>query len=72
MLILWIRRKKTDQKNNPGKDKKQLFLNHDEYMKKFRALHPNTDALSADDILARDGNSLVPVHQVKLNENIQN
>lgn len=70
MIILWIRKKKTVKK--PGKNSKQLFKTHDEDMKQFRSRHSDMNKISVEDILAEEGNSLVPVHKVKLTENIQN
>jgi len=72
MFILWIRKRKSDKNDNSVKDQKQLFQNHAEDMKEFRASHPDTDMIDADDMLATDGNSLVPVHKVRLAKNIQN
>ena len=72
MFILWIKRRKCGKKNISDKDKKLLFQDHDDDMKEFRASHPDTDITDVDDILATDGNSLVPVHKVRLTENIQN
>ena len=72
MFILWIKRRKSGKNNDSGKDNNMLFQAHDEDMKEFRASHPDTDDISADDIFAADGNSLIPVHKVRLTENIQN
>jgi hypothetical protein len=72
MLILWIRKKKNGKNDKPGKSEKQVFLTHDEDMKKFRAEHPDINVVNADDILTENGNTLIPVHKVKLTENIQN
>jgi hypothetical protein len=70
MFILWIKKRKSA--NNPGKDKEKHFLSHDEDMRKFRAEHPDTDMLDPDDTLFTEENSLLPVHKVKLSDNIQN
>ena len=70
MLILWIRRRKAEKNNGHGEVKKQLFQDHDNDMKKFRALHHDTAV--TNDALTLDSNSLVPVHKVKLAKNIQN
>jgi hypothetical protein len=72
MLILWIRKKKNGKNDKPDKSKQQVFLTHDEDMKKFRAEHPDINVVDADDILTENGNTLIPVHKVKLTENIQN
>jgi hypothetical protein len=72
MLILWIRKKKNGNNDKPDKSKQQVFLTHDEDMKKFRAEHPDINVVDADDILTENGNTLIPVHKVKLTENIQN
>lgn len=72
MLILWIRRKKPDKDNKPGKDNKQEFQKHKIEMKKFQMSHPDTEITSLNDIVASSGNSLVPVSNVKLSEHIQN
>jgi hypothetical protein len=72
MFILWIKKRKAVKSNNRVNDDKLLFHSHDEDMKKFRAQHPDNDMESVDDILFTEGNSLAPVHKVKLNENIQN
>jgi hypothetical protein len=72
MLILWIHKRKADRNKESGKAKKQLFQNHDDDMKKFRASHANTGHTGTNDILATDNSSIVPVHKVKLSDNIQN
>ena len=72
MFILWIKKRKAVKNNRRINDDKLLFQSHDEDMKKFRALHPDNDIVTAEDILFTDGNSLAPVHKVKLNDNIQN
>ena len=72
MFILWIKKRKAARNNNCGNSEQSLFQSHDEDMKKFHAGHPDTDTLSEDDILFTEGNSLLPVHKVKLTDNIQN
>jgi hypothetical protein len=72
MFILWIKKRKAAKNNNRGNNSKSLFQSHDEDMKKFYADHPDTDMLSEDDILFAGDNSLLPVHKVKLADNIQN
>ena len=70
MFILWIKKRKAAK--NHGHNEESLFQRHDEDMKRFYARHPDTDALSEDDIVFAEGNSLLPVHKVKLSDNIQN
>lgn len=72
MFILWIKKRKTAKNNNRGNNKESLFQSHDEDMKKFHGGHPDTDMLSEDDILFAESNSLLPVHKVRLADNIQN
>ena len=72
MIILWIRRKKSDMRNGTEKKDNQTFQIHDDIMKRFRLEHQNTDMLNPKDILAGEENLLAPIQQVKLAENIQN
>ena len=72
MLILWIRRNKTNKQNGPTKKEKESFRKHNEDMKKFRLSHPETETVNSGDIIATDGSILAPVHGVKLSKNVQN
>ena len=72
MFILWIKKRKAAKNNSRGNTEKSLFQSHDEDMKEFYAGHTDTDTLSEDDILFAEDNSLLPVHKVKLADNIQN
>ena len=72
MFILWIKKRKSDKGDSSGNNEEKLFLNHEEDMRKFRAEHPDTDMLDPDDTLFTEENSLLPVHKVKLSDNIQN
>jgi hypothetical protein len=72
MIILWIRKKNTEQKNGLVKDNKESFQKHDEVMKQFRLAHPDTNVINARDIITSDGNLLAPVDKVKLTEHVQN
>jgi len=72
MIILWIRRKKSDMHNGIEKKDSQAFQIHDDIMKRFRLEHQDADMLNPKDILAGEENLLAPIQQVKLAENIQN
>ncbi len=72
MIILWIRKKKTEGQNGLVKDNKESFHKHDEIMKQFRLAHPDTNVINARDIVTADGNLLAPVDKVKLTEHVQN
>jgi len=72
MIILWIRKKKTEGQNGLAKDNKESFQKHDEVMKQFRLAHPDTNVINAKDIITADGNLLAPVDSVKLTEHVQN
>ena len=72
MFILWIKKRKADKNNNCDSSETSLFQSHDEEMKKFHAGHPDTYTLTEDDVLFAEDNSLLPVHKVKLADNIQN
>ncbi|MBN1161172.1 MAG: hypothetical protein JXA17_04430 [Dehalococcoidales bacterium] len=72
MIILWIRKRKTDKHNLTDKRESQSFQEHDDIMKRFRLEHHDINILEPKDILASDENLLAPIQQVKLPENIQN
>jgi len=72
MLILWIRRNKTDKQTNSPKNDKETLKKHNEDMKKFRLSHPEIETINVKDIIAPDGAILAPVHGVKLAKNVQN
>ena len=72
MIILWIRKKKTDKEKEIEKRENQSFHVHDDIMKRFRLAHPDVNVVNARDILTADGNLLAPIQQVKLTEHVQN
>ncbi len=72
MLILWIRKSKTNEQKVSNKNDKKLFQKHDEDMKNFCLSHPDMNIMSANDILTADGDVLAPVNKVKINEHAQN
>jgi hypothetical protein len=72
MIILWIRKRRTDKQNPTEKKDTKSFEEHDDIMKRFRLEHHDINILEPKDILASDENLLAPIQQVKLEENIQN
>jgi hypothetical protein len=72
MIILWIRRRKSNTNTGTEKKENQAFQIHDDIMKRFRLEHPDMEILNPKDILAGEENLLAPIQQVKLPENIQN
>ena len=70
MIILWIRKKKTDNVN--GVKDAESFKEHDDIMKRFRLAHPDINSISSREIVTTEGNLLAPVHRVKMAENVQN
>lgn len=72
MIILWIRKKKTEEPSGLAKDNKESFQKHDDVMKQFRLAHPDTNVINARDIMTADGNLLAPVDKVKLAEHANN
>lgn len=72
MIILWIRRRKSDIHTGIEKKEDPTFQIHDDIMKRFRLDHQDTEILNPKDILAGEENLLAPIQQVKLAENIQN
>ena len=72
MIILWIRRRKSDMHAGIEKKENQTFQIHDDIMKRFRLEHQDTDMLNPKDILAGEENLLAPIQHVKLAENMQN
>ena len=72
MIILWIRRKKSDKNAGLEKKESQSFQIHDDVMKRFRLEHQDASVLNPKDIFVGEENLLAPIQQVKLAENIQN
>lgn len=72
MIILWIRKKKTEGQNGLARDSKESFQKHDDVMKQFRLDHTDTNVINAKDIITADGNLLAPVDKVKLTKHVQN
>ena len=72
MIILWIRKKKTDAQKGKKNEESQSFHKHDDIMKRFRLAHPDMNLMNSKDIMTTEGNLLAPIHQVKLAVNIQN
>jgi hypothetical protein len=72
MIILWIRKKKTDAQKVTMPKEDRSFHEHDDIMKRFRLAHPDVSMVSARDILTPEGNLLAPIQQVKLASHIQN
>jgi hypothetical protein len=70
MIILWIRKHKTDKDNSVREA--ESFKEHDDVMKRFRLAHRDITSTSSREIVTNEGNLLAPVHQVKLAENVQN
>ena len=72
MLILWIRKSKTDEQTYPDKYDEDSFQQHNEDMKRFRLAHSRIDSTGSRDIMTTDGALLAPVQAVKLAKNSQN
>jgi len=72
MIILWIRKKNTDEPTAIEKKEDQSFHKHDDIMKRFRFAHPDVNIVSTRDILTAEGNLLAPIQQVKLTDHVQN
>ena len=72
MLIFWIRKNKTDERNCSQKNEKQPFQKHDECMKSFSLAHSKTEATRLKDMMKVDGDILATVQSVKLNRHAQN
>lgn len=72
MIILWIRKRKTEEPSGLAKNDKEAFQKHDAVMKQFRLAHPDANILNARDIMTADGNLLAPVDKVKLTDHVQN
>ena len=72
MIILWIRKKKTEEQKGTENRESQSFDTHDDIMKRFRLAHPDLNIVNAKDILTSEGNILAPIQQVKLAEHAQN
>ena len=72
MIILWIRKYKTEELKGKSKSYAESFQEHDDIMKRFRLAHPDINMMNSRDIMTEEGSLLAPVHMVKLAENIQN
>jgi hypothetical protein len=72
MLILLIRKAKSDEQSNSQKDDRESFRKHDEDMKGFFLSHPKIETTESRDIMTPDGNVLAPVQGVKLGNHVQN
>lgn len=72
MIILWIRKKKTDELKEIVPREDRSFHQHDDIMKRFRLAHPDVNMVSARDILTTEGNVLAPIQRVKLTDHMQN
>jgi hypothetical protein len=74
MIILWVRKKKKEEKKRSLNNDRDSFQEHDALMKKFRFSHPDPDIkiTAYKNILTTDGNLLAPVYKVKIGENTQN
>jgi hypothetical protein len=74
MIILWVRKRKTEKQKHASKNDVDSFQKHDEIMKKFRLSHPEPEVkiTSAGNILTSDGNLLAPIYKVRLGENVKN
>jgi hypothetical protein len=72
LIILWIRKRKTEKQNDPVWGGKESFEKHNEAMKQFRRSHPDASIINAKDIITADDNLLAPVQNVKLAKNAQN
>ncbi len=72
MIILWIRKNKTDKQNNIEKKGDTSFEEHDDIMKKFRLAHPDIIVDNPKSLFDAEDNPLQPIQQIKLWENVQN
>lgn len=74
MIILWVRKRKTEKARDPSGNDRDTFRKHDEIMKKFRISHPEREVkiVAPKDIMTASGNLLAPVDTVKLDKNKQN
>jgi hypothetical protein len=71
MLILWIRRRKPKESEEPAPEA-ESFPEHDEKMKRFRVEHRGLETERPRDILTPDGHVLAPAEGVKLPDNSNN
>jgi hypothetical protein len=71
MLIIWIRKRKSDKRTCPKNDPVS-FQKHAEDMKKFSSGHPNIEAANPRDIMIANGDVLAAVQKVKLIKYTQN
>jgi hypothetical protein len=74
MIILWVRKIKTEKAKAPSGNDHDTFRKHDEIMKKFRISHPKRELkiVEQKDIMTAGGNLLAPIDTVKLDKNKQN
>ena len=72
MIILWIRKNKTGERNCSSNNGQNSFQKHDKEMKGFRLSHPEMETMNPRDIMTTDGNILAAVNGVKLNQYAQN
>jgi len=74
MIILWVRKRKTEKGKAPSSYDHDTFRKHNESMKKFRISHPKREVKIVDqkDIMTASGNLLAPIDTVKLDKNKQN
>jgi hypothetical protein len=72
MIILWVRKRKSEKRKCPYRNEIDSFRKHDEIMKKFRLSHPDVKIITPRNILTTDGNLLAPIYSVKIGENTQN
>jgi len=72
MLIVWIRKKKTNEGNILVNNDKESQQKHNESMKSFHLSHAEINEAGSNDITTADGNILAPVYQVKLRKYTQN
>jgi hypothetical protein len=74
MIILWVRKRKTEKAIAPSSSDHDAFRKHNELMKKFRISHPKREVKIVDskDIMTTGGNLLAPIDTVKMDKNKQN
>jgi hypothetical protein len=72
MIILWIRKKRSEAQDGTEGREKPSFEEHDDIMKRFRLAHPDVNIVASKDIVTADGNLLAPIHKVKLTAHAQN
>jgi hypothetical protein len=74
LIILWVRKGKSEDEKDPSPNDKESCQKHDEIMTKFRTAHPERELkiVAPKDLINTGGNLLVPVDAVKLGRNRQN